>query len=199
MSPFAAAGLLVATLSISTTAFASDNGPAQQSGPTARAASAQTDADEIRRRVKDGQKVFVLDDQGRELKGRIGELSADSLMLLVGPDRTELPYNRIVRIDRPRDGVANGMLIGLGIGAGFGLVSAAAVAGGDGGWGSPDAGDMALIAPALFGAIGAGIGLGVDAMIGGEKTLYRREGTTRISVSPALGRRGGGVAVSVSW
>jgi hypothetical protein len=36
---------------------------------------AQTDAENIRARVKDGQKVSITDDQGQEFKGRIRTLS----------------------------------------------------------------------------------------------------------------------------
>ena len=38
---------------------------------------AQTNAESIRTRVKDGQKVSITDDQGQEFKGRIGTLATD--------------------------------------------------------------------------------------------------------------------------
>lgn len=192
MSPFVTSLLLTVIVSVGPSAEAM-----AQESPSASTAAPSTDAGEIGRHVKTGQKVFVVDDRGRELKGRVGELSADSLVLIVDRDRTDLPYERIVRIDRRRDGVLNGVLIGFGVGAGLGLVGALASTG-DSGWGSPDPAEVALIAPPILGGIGAGIGLAVDALIGREKNLYRRPGATRISLSPALGRRSG-ISVSVSW
>ena len=199
MSPVVTSVLLTVAVSVGATASDIDNLRAQESGSTPAAASAQTDAAEIRRRVEDGQKIVIVDDQGRELKGRIAGLRADALTLLVARHRTDVPYDRIVRIDRPRDGVWEGALIGLGIGAGLGLIGALAAATDDSGWGSPNPADVARIAPLVFGGIGAGIGLGLDAAIRHETNLYQRQGATRISLSPALGRSRGSVAILVSW
>ena len=200
MSSVVTSVLLTVVVSVGATAPDIDNLRAQEGGSTPAAASAETDAAEIRRRVKDGQKIFIVDDQGRELKGRIAELRADALTLLVGRHRTDVPYDRIVRIDRPRDGVSDGALTGLGIGAGLGLILAvAAAATDDSGWGSPNPADVARIATLVLGGIGAGIGLGLDAAIRHETNLYRRQGATRISLSPALGRSRGSVAILVSW
>ena len=110
MSPVVTSVLLTVAVSVGATAPDIDNLRAQESGSTPAAASAQTDATEIRRRVKDGQNIFIVDDQGRELKGRIAQLKADALTLLVGRHRIDVPYDRIVRIDRPRDGVWEGLL-----------------------------------------------------------------------------------------
>ena len=169
------------------------------SGGAPGAAFSQTDADEIRRLVKEGQKIVILDDQGRKLTGRIGELRSDALMLVTGPDRNEVAYTRILRIDRPHDGLADGALIGLGTGAALGLVGALAAAMDDSGWGSPDPGDVARTAPLVLGGIGAVIGLGLDAAIRREPNLYQRQGAARISLSPMVGRNRHAVAISVSW
>ena len=42
-------------------------------------ASAQTDADRIRARVKDGQRVSITDNQGQEFKGSIHTVATDGL------------------------------------------------------------------------------------------------------------------------
>jgi hypothetical protein len=161
---------------------------------------AQTDADEIRRRVKEGQKIVMVDDQGRELTGRVGELRADALILLVGRNSTDVPYERILRIDRPRDRLWDGALTGFGIGAGLGLLAPFVIAANnDSAWSGPSASYVALFTAPLFGGIGAGIGVGLDALIRREPNLYRRQGGSRISWSPALGRERRGVAFSVSW
>lgn len=170
---------------------------AQEQAPMAQAAS--PDADKIRRRVKDGQKIVVTDDQGRTLSGRIGELRPDALMLLVGRDTTKVPYDRIVSIDRPRDRLWDGALVGLVVGAGIGLAGAVAAASDDSGWGSPDPAFVALVLTPMLGGIGAFIGVAVDAAIPRDSNLYRRTGPTRISLSPALGPRHRSVAISVWW
>jgi hypothetical protein len=199
MTPLVTSVLLAVAIWGGPTAPDINNGAPQGTSSTPEPASAQTDADEIRRRVKEGQKIVIADDQGRELTGRIGELRADALMLLVGRNRTDVPYDRILRIDRPHDGRMDGALIGFGIGAGLGLLAAVAAANDDSGWGSPDPTHVARVAPLMLGGIGAGIGVGLDALIHRDPSLYRRQGTSRIGVSPALGRGGQGVAVSVSW
>jgi hypothetical protein len=193
MTPFVPSVLLAAAVSAGATGLPM----AQEQAPMAQAAS--PDADKIRRRVKDGQKIVVTDDQGRTLSGRIGELSPDALMLLVGRDTTKVPYDRIVSIDRPRDRLWDGALVGLVVGAGIGLAGAVAAASDDSGWGSPDPAQVALVLPPMLGGIGAAIGVGVDAAIRRDSNLYRRTGPTRISLSPALGPRHRSVAISVSW
>ena len=95
---------------------------AQENTSALQAASAQSDADRIRQRVKEGQKVRITDDQGREWHGRIDTLTPDNLTVVTHDrQRTDLPYGTILRIDRPHDSLANGALIGLASGAAFGL------------------------------------------------------------------------------
>ena len=198
MSPLVASILLAATVSVGVNPPEVDTARSQERGSTRVAASAQTAADEIRRRVKEGQKIVIVDDQGRELTGRIGELRADALMLLVDRDRTDVPYDRILRIDRPRDGLSDGALIGLGIGAGLGLGLAAAAEMDDSGFLDFDFTDVAPIAIPVLGGIGAVIGLALDASIRREPNLYRRQGET-LSLAPTLVSSRRGVAIAVSW
>ena len=66
--------------------------------------SAQTMAGAIRATVKEGQKVLVTDDQGRELKGRIKSLTSGSLSLLSGSTSTDIPYDQIGAVKATADG-----------------------------------------------------------------------------------------------
>ena len=195
MTGFVASVVLGAVLS------SGANVPGTITEPPARSgsATAQTEADEIRRRVREGQKIVVVDEQGRELRGRIGELKPDALTLLVGRDRTDVSYDRILRIDRPRDGVSDGAIKGLTVGVVMGLVAGLAAAGDDSGFLDFDFSEVATIAVPVLGGIGAGIGLGLDALIRREPNLYRRPIPTRISLSPVAGRTTRGVVISVSW
>lgn len=61
----------------------------------------QSVAESIQARVKHGQRVSITDDQGQEINGRISALTADGLTMLVDGQAAEVPYDRIVRIDRP--------------------------------------------------------------------------------------------------
>ena len=162
---------------------------------------AQTDADAVRTRVKEGQKVWVTDDQGREFKGRIGGLTADSLGVIQGRDRTDVPYASIVKIDHPHDGLANGALIGLGVGAALGIAAIVDAEScgvdeflcGDPGAGSYFGGAL------LGGGLGAAIGVGIDALIRRKPAIYRRGGGTRMTLSPAVTRGTRGAVLAITW
>ena len=178
--------------------------PAGQENPPAAQTSATSDADTIRQRVKEGQKVRVTDDQGREWHGRIDAFAADNLVLLMKDrQRREVSYTAILRIDRPHDSLANGALIGFVSGAVFGLLAVAAEENADcepgGFWscGNPTAGAYVVV-PAIFGGIGAGIGVGIDAIVRRDPTLFRR-GDSRVTLAPSLGRRVRGLSLSVRW
>lgn len=199
---------VVATLALITTLSAGSGVPdrslaAEQETPPAAQIANPRDAETIRQRVKERQKVRVTDDQGREWQGRIDAFAADNLVLLTKDrQRRDIPYAAILRIDRPHDRLADGALIGFVSGALVGLVALAAeeAAECDPGaffCGDPPAGAYAVI-PAIFGGIGAGIGVGVDALIRRDPTLFRR-GDSRVMLAPSLGRGVGGLRLSVRW
>lgn len=167
-------------------------------------ASAAGDAAAIRQRVKENQKVRVIDDQGREWHGRIAALTPDSMtMITKNQERRDVPYGTILRIDRPHDGLANGAGIGFVTGAAFGFLavlseeSAECEPGGFWSCGDPTAGAYAVV-PAVFGGLGAAIGVGVDALIRRDGNLWRRS-ATRVSLAPSAGRGMRGLQVSVRW
>jgi hypothetical protein len=163
-----------------------------------------SEAEEIRRLVAVGQKVSITDDQGRQLEGKIGTLSADRVTIVSRRDSTDIPYGSIVRIDRPRDGLGNGALWGFGIGAGVGLAALIDEAlrdcepAGFFSCGDPTAAAYVVI-PLMTGGIGAAIGVGIDAAIRREPNIYRRGDTPRVRVIPTLGRGRTGAAVALSW
>lgn len=47
--------------------------------------------------------------------------------------------------------------------------------------------------------LGANIGAGVDAFVGGTRTIYRRGGSPRFTVAPLIRRDGTAVRVQFSW
>ena len=168
---------------------------------TSETAWAQTEADAVRARVKEGQKVRVTDDTGREFKGRISSMTDNSLGVLEGSDRADIPYASIVKIDRPHDGVGNGALIGLAVGAGLGfaaIVDAESCEPEEFLCGDPGASSY-LGGALLGGGLGAAIGVGIDALIRRNPSIYRRGAGARITLSPAVGRGARGAVLAISW
>jgi hypothetical protein len=166
--------------------------------------SAQSDADAIRQRVKEGQKVRITDDQGREWRGRIGTFTPDKLTLITSDrQQRDVPYGTILRIDRPHDGLGNGALIGLGTGAAVGLLAVISEESNCEpteffGCGDP-IGAAYIAAPLVIGGLGAAIGVGIDALIKKDPTLFRRSGASRVTLAPTIARGVRGVTVSMRW
>ena len=165
---------------------------------------AQTDVENIRSRVKDGQKVSVTDDSGQVFNGRVGAITAEGLRIQADGKNADVRFDRIVRIDRPHDGLANGALIGLGAGAAFGLVTIAVEDNRDCdplgfySCSGPTAGSY--VPGTLLGAgLGTAIGVGVDALIHRKREIYRRAGGTHVTAAPAFGHGVRGAVVSVTW
>ena len=152
---------------------------------------------QLNTRLVPGDTVWVTDAQGREVKGRILSLGTDALAL-EGGGRTYGPADVTTIQVRRADSLRNGALIGLGIGGGLVLVACLANAeSGDAGW--------CVLGAAIYGGIGAGIGVGIDALIPGKKLVaYRAPGSAglshaRLSVAPVVTPRAKGVAVSFAF
>jgi hypothetical protein len=137
------------------------------------------------------------------VQGRIETLAPDSLVLLT-KDRQhrDVPYASIVRIDRPHDTVANGALTGLASGAILGLIAVLAeentICNPQGCYERFSPGPPAIVAVPVFGGIGAGIGVAIDALVRRDPTLFRR-GDSRVMLAPSLGRGVRGLRLSVQW
>ena len=135
------------------------------------AQAASTSFDELRSRLKPGDTVYVSDMDGRLTRGKLGELSASSLELLVPEKRAD---GRDVLVPKPRlserdireiqlerhDPIINGVLIGLGAGAASGAWGAVEECR----WENCGSDRTRTIAgnTAMFAAIGAGIGAWID-------------------------------------
>ena len=165
-------------------------------------AAAQPAADARRANVSQGVRVRVTDEGGRTFTGRVAAISDSGLTLKDGSDRVEILYPAIVKIDRTRDRLWDGALGGLAIGAGIGLLAMAAEdketscqpeAWFCGASFGPPPSTVVL----LLGGIGAGIGAGVDALIGGKKTLYERG--RQVHIAPLVGRGKAAARITVAW
>ena len=200
---------VVATLALMMTLSSGPNAPGQSfvaGQENARAAQTvgSSDADAIRQRVKEGQKVRITDDQGREWQGRIEEFAPDDLVLTTKDrQQRDLPYAAILRIDRPHDTLANGARIGFASGVFLGLLAVISEANADCdpaafySCGEPT-GAAYILFPAILGGAGAGIGIGIDTLVRRDPTLFRR-GDPRVLPAPSLGRGVRGVSLLVRW
>ena len=160
-----------------------------------------TSFDQLNTRLKPGDTVWVTDGQGREVKGRINSLAPDSLGVDAGGFRTFSAGDVTMIHLREGDSLANGALIGLAVGGvGTGLACLASADGRDEGW--------CVLAALVYGGIGTGIGVGIDALIPGKKLVaYRAPGTpgssesrhARFSIAPLVTPRAKGAAVSFAF
>jgi hypothetical protein len=160
-----------------------------------------TSFDQLNTRLKPGDTVWVTDGQGREVKGKIQGLAPDSLALKGDGARTFAAGDVRLITERQGDSLANGALIGLAVGGvGTGLACLASADDLDDGW--------CLLAAFVYGGIGTGIGVGIDALIPGKKLVaYRAPGTpgssesrqARLSIAPVVTPRAKGVAVSFAF
>jgi hypothetical protein len=138
-----------------------------------------------------GQKVSVTDSSGARFTGTIAALSPSTLSVTVGREVRSLRQADIATVRQRRDdSLGNGALWGLGAGMTVGMVTCGRCHIGPG-----------LMLGALFGGAGAGIGVGIDALVRGEMVIYRGRGasTTRVSIAPRLAPSHQGAALSIRF
>ena len=140
-----------------------------------------------------GRTVWITDSTGREDKTRIVGLSGDTVTVTDerGGGRRQILKSGVVRVRaRQSDSVLNGALIGAGVAIGSGLFLCRLTES----WENcrDDVGPITRI-----GALGAGIGIAVDALIRGRKTIY--EANPRLRAAPVIARGGGGVKFSLRF
>ena len=153
--------------------------------------------------VKPGQTVEVIDDQGQEIQRQSRGCLADSLSLITEGHAERDSVRRITQIARPNDGLGNGALIGLGTGAivGF-LASTVGMESGDEcelTFGPCGEQQFSMTAALVFGAVGTGLGVLVDALIRRDRVLYRRASGSRTYLTPLIGPHVRGAAIGFSW
>ena len=145
--------------------------------------------------VKAGDTISVRDATGTETTGTIKSLSSSSLVLMTSGSQRELKEADVATIlQRRGDSLKNGALWGFGVGLAVGAAALVAMCT-DG----PCDAALALVLP-VYGGLGTGIGVGVDAMKTGLQTIYqRRVGSASVGVVPVLGRKQRGVGLSVKF
>lgn len=173
---------------------------------TAAVVSAQEPAgsfDALAGSVQVGQRIWVTDTSGREVRGRLERLSSDGLVLKAGGlEAFAAPDVRRVRA-RTRDSLKNGTLIGLAIAGGMGTawcIGAIADESGD-----IDARVECAEGFTVFPGLGALIGLAVDAVIPGnvrvvyQAPLSQQASPASLTVVPLFSSRVKGLTVSFAF
>jgi len=138
--------------------------------------------------------VWIADTTGREEKTRIVGVSGDVVTTTAGGDLRHLRTADLMRVSvRHSDPVINGALIGAGAAVASGLFLCRLTET----WENcrDDVGPMLRI-----GAIGAGVGIAIDALIRGRRTIYEAApGATQLHAAPIVTRRARGLQLSVSF
>ena len=156
-------------------------------------AIAQTSGERIPDVVKTGQKVSIIDQEGRQIDGRVEGISEEAIRVSLRKGSEEIPVDRIVRIDRP-DSLRNGAYIGLGLG----VTTSAVLVGYATQAENPQWGIVA--ASCVYNVVAYTLlGTGIDLIFNNRRTLYERGRRTQTRVSPVVGRGVRGGAISLTW
>lgn len=160
---------------------------------TAGAQAIAQDFTELARTVGTGDRVHVFDLAGREIVGPIAELTTEVIVIGGGARAIRLDRERVVLVRKDRqDSIANGVLIGAGIGGGLGLLASVNCSG--------FAFDECT-GPIVAGSVAWGVGIGVlaDLIHRTPRDIYRA-GPARaaIRVQPIAGQ-GRGLRVALTW
>jgi len=168
--------------------FSAASGPAASAEPPQRATSTLETA------LIQGRTVWITDAGGREEKTRIVNVSGGVVTASTGTDIRRFRTTDITRVRaRHSDSVLNGALIGAGAAVASGLFLCTRTEP----WENcrDDVGPMFRI-----GAVGAGIGIAIDALIRGRRTIYEAApGSTRLHLAPIVARHAGGLRIALSF
>jgi hypothetical protein len=108
------------------------------------------------------------------VKGKIADVTPTSIFLDDGRRRRELEAPRIQLVERSRDRIWNGVLIGFAVGFSLGFVSVLADGCDPGQWCLFDGPSFAAAVGLLSGGIGAGVGAVTDAAIAPRRIVFAR-------------------------
>ena len=154
-----------------------------------------TSFNQLRVLVKTGDTLTVTDSDGRELRGEVATLSVTSLDMIINGQSRALQESQVLTIRLKRaDTLANGAKIGFGIGLAFGVIGGLAI--------SDEFGLGAIPLLALpYGALGAGIGVGVDALSVSTNVIFSQPSgrTVTLKVAPIVGSHATGVRVALGF
>jgi len=139
-------------------------------------------------RVNLNDRLLVEDASGGRIAGRLTRLAADEMTLQTAAGEKHFTRETVRQVAVRRRPLRMGVLIGAGAGAAAGAVAACT---------GPTREECAS-APIMAGALGAGLGLAVGALIH-QTTVVYPEPEKGTLILPAISRDGVGVRVSRRW
>jgi len=153
--------------------------------------------DQLRVLVKAGDVLTITDASGRQTSGTLTGLTSSTLAIDATDGPRSLSESDVSTVRQHRHGdPAKGAKIGFGVGAGFGVLGAMAV-----GVSCRDCAGLALSIVGVYGALGAGVGVGVSAMTTHQQVIFSRApaATRRVTVAPVVTRERRGMLMSVGF
>jgi hypothetical protein len=158
-----------------------------------------TTFEQARDLIAPGDTVYVVDGNGREIRGKLGRLSSPSLELLGGPTFLEGNVRRIRVLKK--DPVWDGTLVGLAsVGVPWLVVCAT-----DDAWceyGELGAENMFRVIAVMTTLAGGVVGATVDGLINGKVVVYRASpapNAVTLSMSPLVSASRTGVRLAVRF
>jgi hypothetical protein len=153
--------------------------------------------------IRKQKTVFVFDANGNEYVGPLLRVEPSSLTIATADGEQSIAREKVSEIYRRGDSVKSGAIIGGAVGAILGGLALK-----DGGCGpflgpyqSCSVGEYAG-AMAVVGGIGAGIGVGIDALFHGRTRIYPGRSDSAwatVDVVPDAGVSRAGIAVAMRW
>ncbi len=144
--------------------------------------------------AKPGDRIFITDSRGAKTEGKIESLTGLSIRVIHKGISRELLQSDVSEIRKWRsDSLVNGAGIGLGVGLSIGALSLLGMRNCD----CPGAKAATI---GYLGAIGAGIGVGIDALIPHKATIFSNGTTARkLQFEPILSRTSKGASLSLRF
>ncbi len=143
-------------------------------------------------RVLLGETVTATDQAGRVVKGKLTGITATDLTLTTSEGPRTLVGSELVKVQARRSGpLWNGALIGAAVGVTPFIIAA-----------SQDECDGCGPWAAVYTAIGAGVGVGIDALVKGNITVMKVESQgpkATVSLAPLIARDRKGVLCRVEF
>ncbi len=158
---------------------------------TSATAQPVTTFEDLGLRVDLGDRAHISLPGGGRFSGRVVDLTRDAIEIESSAGRRRFVAAEVGRVEVSGDSLRNGAVIGLASGALFGGLFASGFSD------HPSAGDV-MVGAAIFGGIGAGIGLGIDALIRGNRLVYRAA-PPRASLVPVITPRAVGLTAAFRW